>query len=350
MTQYTCLLFEIISSQKSKSLGYAKLDMLNYYVNSDTSNTNTDDIINFIKLLLEKKEVEFKKINLIQILNDEILNDFYSHFKVVLDQSLEPILKLESPDYLKYFLSEDYDTDEYEYIYDPKVLTNGVEDFDEFDLIRKENKYDIDECIQIFEYNLDENNLEFWNDKENILEAFDMSLEEYDNKLEKVQKINIFVTKRLEQIDIFKKHFSDEFIESKITNADSRIEFYKNLLSKSTNIESEQIKLKIANQLCRKFKYKHLSEIKFNFILTDYYKKNGYDYDIDYYIEISNITNTIISTYKKEQFGDPRGRGCDYNYYYSIKDPNNNDADIFDDVINDEIIKELFEVLEYHLL
>ena len=380
MVSYKYMLFEIIDN-KSSTIGYAVLDMINYHASNNFNkhdnsiNSHNNEYINFINLLLKKKLIISKpiQINIIQQLYGEIESKYHSHFPIIIDQKQNPLLKIESDDYDKYFISGngdvdgygdgdgdvdgdgdrngdvdrdvdgDYDNDEYEYIYDPKILSNCIDEsgeFDEYDFEIGLNKYDINKSISELESMLEENDFDSWkNNKNIIMDEFNMSKNEYEIELEKIIKINFFAKKRLGQIDKFKKHFTEEFVKSKITDAENKINFYSNLCSNphSNNIDITIIKLKIANQICRKFKYKNLEEIKFNFVVSNYYTKEPNDSDTNYYIKISNQNNSIIGIYEKKQFGDSN-QGYMTDISYSLTDIDNND-----DIIEDNILEKLFD-------
>ena len=354
--QYTCLLFEITDLNQNKLLAYAKIDMTNYYAYVDTnlnSNTDSDDVKNFIRLLLEKKEIKFNNVKLIQILPDEISTEFYSHFNIVLNQFQEPELLLETLNYKKYFMASDYDSDEYEYIWDEEILSKflpdlHLEELIEYYSVDKENKYSIDICVGQIENLIEEEYpMEIWNDKTHAMEEYDLTLDEYEKKLPHITKINSLLVKKLEQINQFKMYFSEDFIKTKISDASARIKYLTKLLENEnlTEANKKQIKLKIGTQVCRQFKYENLSGIKFNFVVTNFEEITNYGDKVDYLIEISNIAHTVNSTYKYECIGDPKS-GYDSNRYYLTQIKDSSDPD---DIIDADTISGLFEFLKYKL-
>lgn len=346
MKSYKYILFEIIKTNKDKILGYAILD------NNCNNLDNHISYVNLIELLINLKfvKLEINKINIIQELYGDIKNDYYRYFQIIIDQRKDLLFEFESDDNYNYFTSNDYDDDEYEYIYNSKIFNNENTEFDfeksiEFDFNEKVSKYNIDLFVSELNYTLEDYDLTYWKDnKEIIMSEFNMNENDYSAELNKISKINKIAKKIIEQINMLKKHFTKEFIKSKMTDAENKINFYSDIFSNpNKNININNIKLKIANQICRKFKYENLEKIKFNFIVTNYDIKQTDDSTISYYIKISNSDNSIIGLYEKKQFGNSNS-GFLTEISYSLTGPDNND-----NIIENDVLGELFTKLSNFL-
>lgn len=351
---YTYLLFEYIDENEKHQLGYASLDMINYYNHNNIEHihNSNDAYIELIKILLDKNSIKYDNVIIIQVLTHKIEKTFHLHFQIILDQENDLTLKLEpNQTGLKNTDNNDcdydceYNNDENEYIYNLS-LNESTESTELDNIIKFEESdgYDLEKYQKHLEYMLDDYDIDYWNNNsDDIMEDEELTTQEYEVKLQKIIKINNLIKKRIEQINLIKNYFTKEFIQSKIVDADNKIKNYFKIKN-FDNVDQKKINLKIATQLCRKFKYLYLNQVKFNFVVLDYYTEIGDNSDdINYYIKISNVNKTIIGEYKKEQFGNYKS-GYDYNIYSSIVDIKNKN-DVVDDDITDELFKKLDKFL-----
>ena len=353
------LLFETIFDEKNKKLGYAILK--NDHINLDNlENINLDNlenikIINKLKLFLKKEKIYYTQIKIIQYLKNEVNIIYHQYFPIIISEQNNKLIYSDEKYNKKSIYNDDYDFDEYEYIYDSNVINNfniidnitsseyciqNINYLIDIENLLLDNKYNILKCVNILEDLLEKYDLDYWNDKENVMIEENLLEDEYKNELKKIQRKNNFINLKLNEIEKFKEHFNEDFLDSKLSDSEKKIKYYLDLYL--LNLD-DNYKLKLANQICRKFKYENLKKLKFNFTVNNYIQESIEINNIQQKIILSNKNNSIICTFQKDKIGDNK-QGYTTSSYIKI-----NNYDDLDDIIDEEILSELFIELEKYL-
>ncbi len=352
---YVSVIFELVNGNEKilsyglfepyqyYSFSYCKENIIkkeNYYkYNFQLSQNDKEQIlIEYIKLLSLTSNKSFDSINLISILDKPIDQQYLIHFSFVLDQKSNPELKLisDEPSYIL-FDDSDYGLDEDECVCD---LTKYKYDDDYVFVsecycplysLPKDHaaaKEKLSETLKEISDEVEKGGPEFedyWTEEDII---------NYKNSLPNA--IN-WLTLRIKELESEPKSYTESFVKSILQNCEEKINFYYYLKRKNL-VTSDDIKIKICNQILRKQKIRFPNKLRYNFVINNFKFKKDRDTRKHLEINFSNINKNIQGVYNLELRGV---YGC---YDYSRKETINFETEYDqENVIDQEYLKEVFQ-------
>lgn len=270
----------------------------------------------------------------IVMIKENIKNINKLHFDFIFDQETKIIKTLdkevETEIYKTYYnkihqqlnidLEKDYDSDELEYKIDDNYLRDKVEKgFDKY--LTKDGS---------------------------VRKKYITEVEELESKYNVCLESALYKLYEEEELEKFNYMKEEEFIKSKIEDADKKLKVLEYLIENFNRFNDslhEYCVKKYATQLCRKFKYnnEYLTKVRYNFVVTSFNTESRHECG-EIKIDFESQTGKIKGNGSFEEGGNNK-RGTYSNIYFDICNDDDNDNYEFDE----DIGKELIDYITYEM-
>ncbi len=353
--RYKSVIFELVYNNEKKlcyghfepfqfySFSYHKENMLikgriNRWTKFEITDENKEEIIiQYIKLILSSIEKSFDSINVISMLDKPIKDKYLSHFQFILDQKLNPEIKLvyTEPEFIL-FDDSDYGSNEEEYLCDLRKYNSDPE----FEFVTECicDLYclpkDFDKAKEKLNKKLQETKEEIENGGPETNEYY--TEEDKNDYLNLVPNAIVWIKKRIDELEKFKP-YDEEFVNNKRENCEKKIKFY-NYLKNNNLADKKECMIKIVNQLLRKEKLTNPEKLRYNLVIKDYTYNKERDgikrLEIKFFNEIKDIEG-VYNLEKKGYYGS-------YGYYSkeTLEFETKYDQEV---ILDQEYLKEVFQ-------